>query len=97
MRTDNDPPFNSELFTCWSKTVGFYHRKITPLWPRANGEVERFMRTIEKAIRTAMISTGSWKQQMYKILRHYRGGGKPHSTTGFLPAELVYKRKIKTE
>ena len=95
VRTDNGPPFNSEIFTRWSKTVGFHHRKITPLWPRANSEVERFMRTIEKAIRTAMIPTGSWKQQLYKFLRHYRAT--PHSTTGFSPAELLYKRKIKTE
>ena len=42
-----------------------------------------------------MISTGSWKQQLYKFLRHY--WATPHSTTGFSPAELLYKRKIKTE
>ena len=46
-------------------------------------------------MRTAMISTGSWKQQLYKFLRHYRAT--PHSTTGFSPADLLYKRKIKTE
>ena len=43
----------SEDFRQFAKTLGFKHRKITPLWPRANAESERFMKTIGKAIRAA--------------------------------------------
>jgi transposase InsO family protein len=95
VKTDNGPPFNSADFAAWSKFVGFHHRKITPLWPQANGEVERFMRTIAKAVRAAMIEQGSWKQELYTFLRHYRAT--PHSTTGMSPAEMLNKRKLKTE
>lgn len=45
VKSDNGPPFNSENFKVFSEQYGFKHRKITPLWPEANGEVERFMRT----------------------------------------------------
>ena len=45
VKTDNGPPFTSTAFTAFAADQGFTHRKITPLWPRANGEVERFMRT----------------------------------------------------
>lgn len=95
IRTDNGPPFNSELFDRWCRTIGMHHRKIMPYWPKANGEAERFMRTIEKAVRTAAIEKGSWKQQLYRFLRQYRAT--PHSTTGTSPAELLYGRKLRTE
>ena len=45
---------NSNKF---AEYLGFKHRKITPLWPKANAESERFMRTIEKTIRAAKCGT----------------------------------------
>ena len=48
VRTDNGPHFNSSEFENFSDYLGFRHRKVTPRWPRANGEVERFMRTLEE-------------------------------------------------
>ena len=95
VKSDNGPPFNGDEFASWAKLVGFQHRKITPLWPQANGEAERFMRTLAKAVRAAMIEKGSWKQELYTFLRHYRAT--PHSTTGMSPCEMLNKRKLKTE
>ena len=94
-RTDNGPPFNSEMFKNWSQMIGMRHRKVTPLWPKANGEAERFMKTLEKAVKIAMLEAGNWRQELNRFLRHYRAT--PHSTTGRSPAELLYGRKIKTE
>ena len=37
------------------KHLGFAHRKVTPYWLHANGEVERFMRIIKKAINAAVM------------------------------------------
>ena len=42
------PPMNSAGFQNFSTQFGFKHRKITPIWPQANGECERFMKTIGK-------------------------------------------------
>ena len=95
LKTDNGPPFNSGEFARWADTVGFKHRKIMPLWPQANGEAERFMRTLGKAVKTAMVEIGSWKQQLYQFLRHYRAT--PHSTTGVSPAMMLNGRKLRTE
>jgi hypothetical protein len=95
VRSDNGPPFNGSRFAKWADIVGFTHRKITPLWPRANGEAERFMRTLEKSIRTSMLERGSWKQELYRFLRHYRAT--PHSTTEVSPAEMLNARKLRTE
>ena len=94
-KSDNGPPFNSEQFKSWTRYIGLHHRKITPRWPEANGEVERFMRTLNKAVKTAKIEKGNWKQEIYKFLRHYRAT--PHSTTSISPCEMLNGRKLKTE
>ncbi|XP_028416022.1 uncharacterized protein K02A2.6-like [Dendronephthya gigantea] len=42
MKSDNGPPFSGHEFAKYAKEKGFQHRRITPLWPAANGEAERF-------------------------------------------------------
>lgn len=37
IKTDNGPPFNGSEFATFVKQLGIHHRKITPLWPEANG------------------------------------------------------------
>ena len=41
LRTDNGPQFVSEEFESFLQAHGVEHRRTTPLWPQANGEVER--------------------------------------------------------
>ena len=94
VRTDNGTPFNSEDFQKFATHFGFTHRRITPMWPRANGEAERLMRTLEKAIRTAVIEGKNWRQELFTFLRQYRAT--PHSTTGKSPSELLNGRKLKS-
>ncbi|KAK3751933.1 hypothetical protein QZH41_013886, partial [Actinostola sp. cb2023] len=60
LRSDNGPPFNGNAFREFANYLGFLHRKITPYWPRANGEAERFMRTIKKAVNAALIEDSEY-------------------------------------
>lgn len=46
LRTDNVPPFSSHTFALYLQSRGVRHRKVTLLWPQANGEAECFMRTL---------------------------------------------------
>ena len=62
VKTDNGPPFNSKDFTQFASYLGFKHCKVTPLWPQANGGVERMMRTIKKTIQTAHVENKNFKQ-----------------------------------
>ena len=48
LKTDNGPPFQSYKWAEYLRSVGVHHKKITPLWPRANGIYERFMRNINR-------------------------------------------------
>ena len=94
VRTDNGPPFNSSDFASFALYIGFHHRKITPLWPQANGEVERMMRNLKKVYRTATTENQPWKQAVYTYLRNYRAT--PHSTTGVAPATLLFQYGYRT-
>ena len=94
VRTDNGPPFNSHEFADYAEYAGFEHQRITPLWPRANGEAERFMRTLTKATTTAVVEGRNTKQALHEFLRQYRAT--PHSTTGLSPCELLNGRKLRT-
>jgi len=94
LKSDNGAPFNGAEFASYVKHSGFIHRKITPYWPQANGEAERFMRTLQKCIRAAIIEKSNWKQAMNQFLLNYRAT--PHSTTKISPSESLNNRKIKT-
>ncbi|CAB3993646.1 Transposon Ty3-I Gag-Pol poly, partial [Paramuricea clavata] len=54
--------------------------KITPYWPRANGEVERFMRTVKKIVKIALTQQKPWREELTNFLRNFRAT--PHSSTG---------------
>lgn len=43
IKTEDGPPFFSSEFTNFMTTNGIKHHRVTPLWPQANGEVERFI------------------------------------------------------
>ena len=94
LKTDNGAPFFSHDFDTFAKHTGFIHRKITPRWPRANAEVERFMRTVKKTLKYAHAQNMNIKQELYKFLMDYRTT--PHSSTGVPPATLFFGRSLRT-
>ena len=63
VRSDNGPPFNGEEFAKFAHALGFKHRKVTPLWPRANGEVERFVKTLKKCLKAAKVEGRNWRKE----------------------------------
>ncbi|CAB4028930.1 uncharacterized protein K02A2.6-like, partial [Paramuricea clavata] len=93
--TDNGPPFNAVEFTEYLAAHGVHHRRITPYWPQANGEAERFMKTVTKAIRTAHSEGKRWQSELDLFLLNYRST--PHSTTHISPAELLFNRSFRNK
>lgn len=95
LRTDNGPNLVSNEIEDYLKEMGVEHRHTTPLWLRANGEVERQNRTLLKAIRAAHVEGKNWREELNKFLLAYRST--PHSTTGKSPAELLFTRVLNTK
>ena len=93
LKSDNGPPFQSKDFAGYAKEEGLKHHRVTPLWPEANVEVERFMRTIKGCINTAKIEGKNWKREMWVFLCNYHAT--PHSSTKVPPAEGMIGRNIR--
>ena len=68
VKSDNGPPFQSEDFVRFVKIEGFKHHRVMLLWPRANGEVERFVQTLKKAIKSAKIEGQNWRKEIQQFL-----------------------------
>ncbi len=64
--------FTSTEFSSYLSSCNIAHRKITPYWPQANSEVERFNWTVEKAIRAANVEGKNWKDELDVFQMNYR-------------------------
>lgn len=64
LTTDNGPQFRSGEFRQFCLDHNIYHRHTTPLWPQANGEVERQNRTLLKRIKIAHAMGKDWKREI---------------------------------
>ena len=95
LRTDNGPNVISHEVEEFLDELGIKHKRTIPLWPRANGQVERQNRSLLKAMRAAQAEGKPWQQELQKYLLAYRSTN--HTTTGVSPAELLYGRKIRTK
>ena len=98
IESDNGPPFNSKEFNEFAEQEGFQHHRVTPLHPRANGEVERFMQTLNK---TEQIASLQGKNRLERrnavqdMLTAYRST--PHPATGVAPYEALKETSVRTK
>ena len=95
LTTDNAQNLCSAHFKDFCKVRGIKHLTVTPLWPQANGQVERQNRTLLKAIRTAVAEGRNWPSSLQTFLLAYRTT--PHPATGTSPAELLCGRQLRTK
>ena len=95
LKTDNGSQFVSDEFEAFLAENGIEHRKAPPLWPQANGEVERQNRTLLKVIRIAQIDQKDWRQELQTFLIAYRST--PQMTTGATPFYLLFGREMRTK
>ena len=93
--SDNGPQFRSEEFEKYLVDNSILHRKVTPLWAQANGEVERQNRSLLKSMRIAQAEGKDWRIELVHYLATYRTT--PHSVTGVCPAESLFGRRIRTK
>ena len=91
--SDNGPQFISDTIEQCFTNCGIEHRKTTPPWPQANGEVERQNRSLLKRIKIAQAENKNWKKELLTYLIAYRTT--PHTTTGVSPAEILFGRKLR--
>ena len=93
IKTDNGRQFIAQELTDYLKENDIEHRRSTPLWPQANGEVERQNRHLLKAMKIAKLEGRSLTEALNTYLMAYRTTA--HSTTGVSPAQLLFGRQVR--
>ena len=91
IRTDNGSEFQGSLHRLCN-SLGITHRRITVGNSKANGQVERTIRTLKEAIRRGMTRDprSYWSNHLAPALAMLRFT--PNSTTGLTPFSLVTGR-----
>ena len=89
LMTDNGPQFTSAEFYQFLRRFGIRHRTSTPLWPQANGGVERLNRSIGKILQAAVLEGIDKWSALDEWLLAYRNT--PHPATKKSPAELLFR------
>ena len=95
LRTDNGPQFVSNEFQAFLRRNGIRWLSTVPLWPKANGLVERTNRTIVKVLKIAALEKADIQKEFRKFLQAYRST--PHSATGCTPFSLMFGREMRTK
>ena len=90
--TDNAPNLTSAECDEYCEINGIKHQKSIPYWPQGNAEVERFYRTLGKAIKTFNAEGKDWRKEIFKFLLAYRNT--PHCSTKVSPAMLLMNRPL---
>ena len=94
---DNGPQFrkqNKELKS-FCLEMGIHFRNVTPYWPRANGEIERFFRTLKKTMQSSNLEGRQWQHDLFDFLLLYRSS--LHCSTNESPSSLLMKRNIRNK
>ena len=94
-QSDNGSPFQSAEMTTYANQKGYEPVHVTPEWPRANGMVERFNRSMKEALQAANLEGENFTKAVHQFAEMYRAT--PHSATNISPFEAMHGgRKMKT-
>ena len=89
---DHRSHFCNQMMEELSAKLGFRHKKSTPYYPQANGQVEAINKVLKMMLRRMVGDHKSnWRHILFSALWAYRNSVKP--TTGFTPFQLVYGLK----
>lgn len=93
--TDNGSQFVSDQFEDFLKKRGILHLTSSPYHPQSNGQAERFVDTLKRAIKK-MEGEGTSEECLQTFLQTFRSTRNPNSPNGDSPAEVFIGRKLKT-
>ncbi|XP_055608550.1 uncharacterized protein K02A2.6-like isoform X2 [Uranotaenia lowii] len=93
--SDNGPQFTADEFKVFLHRSGVkYHKLSAPYHPATNGQAERYVQTVKRALKAMGTTNSTLQANLNKFLMQYRKA--PHTETGESPAKLFLGRNIRT-
>ncbi|CAM5091596.1 unnamed protein product [Eretmochelys imbricata] len=93
--SDNGSQFTSLEFETFLAQRNILHRRSSLYYPQANGEIERFNRSLNENLQTAKLEGRMWIPFTTDFLQAYRAT--QHATTQRSPAELLLGKQMNTK
>ncbi|CAM4567530.1 unnamed protein product, partial [Caretta caretta] len=93
--SDNDSQFTFLEFETFLAERNILHRRSSLYYPQANGEIERFNRSLKESLQMAKLEGRLWITFTTDFLKAYRATR--HATTQRSPAELRHGKQINTK
>lgn len=87
IKSDRGPPFFGDEYKSFCSVRGITAQQSAPLNPQQNGQVERYMQIINKAVQIAMESGENFKRALNLAVKAHNGA--VHSVTNAVPEELM--------
>ncbi|XP_077330912.1 uncharacterized protein LOC143973903 [Lithobates pipiens] len=92
--SDQGPQFVSDLMQALCQQIQMTHIMASPYHPQTNGLCESFNGPLKQMLRTFVHSQGKdWKRYPPHLL--FASREVPQKSTGFLPFELLYGRRVR--
>ena len=91
LHSDRGKEFMASVVHELSRLASIYQTHTPAYTPRADGQVERVIRTLTDMLSTYHLDKGSWFPYLNACLCALRSA--PHETTGFSPYEVLFGRK----
>ena len=95
IQPDNGAPFTSRAFSEFAHETGFQHKHIRPKHPKAQGQVERFNKLVNKITAIVKQANTNPHKAIHDMLQAYRSS--PHPATKKPPYELLMNREVRTK
>ncbi|KAA3674330.1 uncharacterized protein DEA37_0011406 [Paragonimus westermani] len=92
--TDNGSQFTSSIFESYCQRLGIQHMRSPVYHPQSNGQAERFVDTLKRALLKARGEGPPSHVQTF--LTNYRTTPNPNVPDGKSPAECMFNRKLRT-
>lgn len=93
MKADNGPPFQGVEFATYCKNFGIDLTHSIPYWAQQNGQAERTMKNITRALSTSKIDGIGWEEALERFQLSYNAT--PHSVTNVAPRDAINRRKTR--
>lgn len=92
--TDNGTQFDSEIFKQFCGSLGIEHVRTPPYHPQSNGQAERFVDTLKRAL--SKLGEKNVEEALQTFLQTYRYTPNPTLPNNISPAEALLGRKVRT-
>lgn len=94
LMSDNGRQFVSTEFETFLKNNGIVHKTSAPYHPATNGQAERTVQIVKKALQAVSADPGTLQDKLVEIKERLRRT--PSISTGKSPYELMFGREVRT-